>query len=109
MDIICIDNTFKPEILQFYKDHNVTIPEKGVMYSVRELIQHSMADIGFKLNEIYNPEVPINHPILGIILVEPTWHIRRFTNLHGNTITKEQIEELKLALKEVLIDTVECA
>ena len=48
---------------------------------------------GLRLQEIVNPTIPIQHPILGLVQLEPNWAIRRFTTLLGESITDEMLRE----------------
>lgn len=92
MEILCINGTFHKEILLFYQQHGVSVPIEDKIYNIREVIKHTHGSTGVRLEEIKNPQVPINHPILGSIMTEPTFDIKRFAKLNGSEITKEEIE-----------------
>lgn len=94
MEIICVDGKFQAEILQFYIEHGVITPQAKSPYNIREVVKHTNGEIGFRLEEIVNPEVPIKHPILGITNMEPSWAQRRFTTLDGRPLNREEIEVL---------------
>lgn len=94
-EVICIDGKFSPEIIAFYQLHGVTWPIENNIYTFRDIITHTNGDIGILLQELVNPEVPIKHPILGVIYREPTWAIRRFTTLSGKPL-EEYLKETKL-------------
>jgi len=90
MEIICINNTFSQEILEIYKEFNVTIPELNEIYSIRR-IRNERGTIGFLLNELVNPDVPIISPISGnVTWIEPSWKHSRFTTLTGQKIEIEE-------------------
>ena len=92
MEIICINNKFPKETLEIYKEFNVKIPELNKIYSIRK-IRNERGTIGFLLNELINPDVPIISPINGkVSWIEPSWKHSRFTTLTGQKI---EIEELK--------------
>ncbi len=85
-EIICIDGTFTPDVLEFYRIHGIITPVKDKIYTIRETTRHTTGAIGILLTEIINPEVPIKHPILGTIMMEPTWARKRFATLQGGII-----------------------
>lgn len=89
MDIICVDGKFPPEFMAIYKEYGVTIPEQDSLYTIREVIKHTNGKTGLLLNEIKNPQVPINHPVLGKTMREPTFKLERFRTLLGDLLTKE--------------------
>ena len=91
MEVLCIDDFFTSDTLEFYQRFGVIPPVKGTIYSIRDVINHITGETGLLLNEIINPEVPINSSI-GIIHREPTWHIRRFRTLLGLELKKEDIK-----------------
>lgn len=95
-DIICVDDNFLPQQKEFFLVNNVITPIKDIIYTIREVVPLSIntKSIGFLLNEIQNPKVLIKHPILGIIKVEPNWSSKRFTDLQGNELTQDMLQEL---------------
>ena len=103
-DVICVDATFTPEQLAFYKVWGVEHPEQDKIYSVREVKRHSNGNVGLLLNEIINPEVPVISPILGEIWIETTWKISRFRTLNNDKIEhyehERQVSELR-TFKEI--------
>lgn len=107
-DIICINDKFTPDQLEFYKIWGVTIPKQDNLYTIREFITHSMAGTGIRLNEIINPEVPINHPILGTIMYEVTFSKDRFTDLNGLPLIeiKESTKKQSVELNTIDIDNI---
>lgn len=88
MEIICINDNFPNDYLEFYKKFGVEIPKKNNIYTIRDKITHITGDIGLLLNEIINPLVPINTSF-GVMNREVTWNINRFTTLMGLELTKE--------------------
>lgn len=94
-EVICVDGSFPADFITFYREHGVTIPQEGKMYSFREIIKNSRGTIGVLLNEIHNPKVPDMHPILGSTMREPDWKIQRFSNLDGSELTREQAIEME--------------
>lgn len=94
MEIICINSKFSPEKLSFFKQFGVSLPEQDKIYNIRDIIR-TLEGVGFLLEEIINPKVPINHPIhQSVTLVEPNFSEKRFRTLSGNIISKEEIREL---------------
>lgn len=92
--ILCIDGMFTPDQLAFWAKYGVKHPIEDKIYSVREVIyRNSNGDSGFLLNEINNPTVPIEHPILGVTQIEPYWHIRRFAHLDQTPLSIEEVKE----------------
>lgn len=90
-DIICINDTYPPEVLEFQRRNGITVPIKDKMYSVREMKRNVLNfKMAVLLNEIHNPSIPIQHPTLGIVNIEPTFDIARFATLSGEPIKKEE-------------------
>ena len=96
MDVICVDSTFPHEWVLLYRKYNVVTPELNKMYSIREVVTHTTSKVGVRLNEIVNPSVPENHPVLGKIMMEPSWKIERFRTLAGDVIKKEELELINI-------------
>lgn len=93
-EIICINGSFLPEQLEFYKLHKISVPKQDKLYNIRALINNSNGKKGILLEEIKNPTIPFKHHILGIIHNEPNWDINRFRNLDQSEITKEQLNKI---------------
>lgn len=93
MDIICIDDKFEPNVLEFYKIHKVSIPVENSFYNIRGTIRHTTGEIGVLLDEIKNPKVPVVHPILGITYMEPSWRSSRFAHLDGSPILEDELKD----------------
>lgn len=94
MEVICINGTFSQDFLLYYKEHGVEVPRENLIYSIREVVNHTNGQTGVRLDQIKNPEIPDFHTILGNILIEPTFNIKRFAKLNGGEITKEEIKEI---------------
>lgn len=94
MDVICIDGNFSEEAKKRYRQYGVVWPEQDKMYSIREVIKTTTGETGLLLEELVNPKIPILHPILGSVEYEPNWHVRRFSTLQGDAITKETLSEI---------------
>lgn len=93
-EVMCTNSVFPLEYIDFYKKNNIKTPKLKKIYTIREIITHTTGKKGILLNEIVNPLVTINHPILGNVNVEVTWDIRRFSTLLGDRVEiEEQIEE----------------
>lgn len=88
MEIICINNKFTQDVLEFYAKYGVRIPEENKIYSLRSKQRHSNGLIGVTLEEIINPKVPIESSLLPDAKIEPTFNSKRFTDLFGNPIEK---------------------
>lgn len=92
MEVVCVNSNFPPEWLEIYKKNGVRIPILNTIYTLRELITHTTGEKGVLLNEIINPPIEINHPILGKTFREVTWNVKRFTTLLGEPISLEEFE-----------------
>lgn len=94
MEILCVDDKFPKDYLEFYAKYGVVTPTEGTMYTIREVV--NMASIGAKgllLEELKNPKVPMIHPIMGETMYEPNWHVNRFTTLLGDLINVREVEK----------------
>ena len=58
----------------------------------QDVLRPAPGKVGLLLEELVNPKVPIDHPILGKIMYEPNWDIERFRTLSQQPITKEMLE-----------------
>ncbi len=95
-EVICINDKFDKEPAEFFSMHGVTLPEKGKIYHVREVVNHTINKVGLRLEEIVNPRVPTAHPILGMINIEPSFCQTRFSLLNGDMVTVDSLaEEIK--------------
>jgi hypothetical protein len=93
MEIICTNDKFPVDTLRFWELHGVSHPIEDKFYNIREAVRHFDGSMGFRLEEIVNPTVPIVHPILGKIEYEPTFDTKRFAKLSGEPLSKEEVEE----------------
>jgi hypothetical protein len=99
MEVICIDGKFPPDAVDFYTKWKVSTPVEDSIYSIRSVIRHASkvgdeGAIGFWLEEIRNPKVPVGHPVLGLQMVEPSWNHNRFRALTGEMITEDALREM---------------
>lgn len=94
MDVICIDGKFSEDAKKFFVKYGVVWPEQEKMYTIRDVIKNTQGETGLLLEELVNPKVPIIHPILGRVMYEPNWHIRRFATLQGDSISKEALADI---------------
>lgn len=100
MDVICVDGHFSEEAKKIYEKHGVVWPKQDSLYTIKEVIRTTTGETGLLLEELVNPKIPILHPILGTVLYEPNWHIRRFRTLQGEEITSEMLREvISLSIK----------
>lgn len=104
MDVICINDLFSVDTLEFYQKYGVTHPKRDKIYNIREVykayVGNTSGEWGLLLQEIHNPKVPIAHPVLGVIEMEPNWALKRFATLAGEPLTAEYIKEVELILHE---------
>jgi hypothetical protein len=101
MEILCINDQFTQEQIEFYQKFNVTIPKEGKLYSIRKIIFHPSRGTGLLLNEIINPLVPIKSSIgMGAGMIEPDWNSNRFSTLQGEIITREELRKIKKEINE---------
>lgn len=95
MDAICVDSKFDKQALAIYEKYGVTTPIEQSLYTTRGVFRHTTGRVGILLEELMNPQVPFEHPILGTKWMEPTWAIERFRHINGTPILEEEftIEE----------------
>ncbi len=93
MEVICINDKYPAETLDFWTDFGISHPIEDKMYTIRESLRHFDGSIGVRVEEIVNPTAPIKHPVLGPILYEPTFALNRFAKLNGDLLQKEDVEE----------------
>lgn len=108
-EIICTDGSFAPEAMEFYQYYGVVTPKKDARYTIREVIMvtgNPDGEIGFLLNELQNPKVPVFNTILGRWSeIEPSWRYSRFAHLSGGAILiKEARQMLRERLKVKIIE-----
>lgn len=99
MDMICKNDIFLPEIIAFYDKHGIVTPLKDVVYSFRSLTKNSEGNYEVLLDQIHNKEILIKHKILGYIKKEPAWNLNRFSTLLGNSISEEEIKQIKQTIE----------
>lgn len=101
MDVICINGTFRPDNLEFYRKHGVLTPIKDKIYTIRRKLWNG-GKLGVYLNELKNPEIPIQSIISdkGYKMMEPNWNIDRFRTLQGEVITEEMLENITADLEQ---------
>jgi hypothetical protein len=102
-EIICTNGVFPADALEFYKAHGVSVPKEGEIYSIRDVMKFTAKPgeagaVGFHLHEIKNPKVPVKHPILGDVQMEPSWHQSRFAKLDGSILTLADINQITVDL-----------
>lgn len=97
-EIICINAKFSNDVLQFYAEYGVKIPQEDKIYTIREKKLHSNGKFGVLLEEIVNPFVPIASSLLPDGKIEPTFDAKRFTDLLGNDLVKhdEQTQDFEI-------------
>lgn len=95
-EVICTDAGFTADALLFYKQHGVVVPKQDSIYTIRQVLNHATKPgggnvIGVLLEELKNPPVPVENPILGSITREVSWSILRFRNLDGTEINEKEL------------------
>jgi hypothetical protein len=93
MDVICINGHFSYEVLVFYKQYGVQVPIQDKIYYIRG-VEHVRGKVGIFLEEIKNPDVPIQSVLSGIIYKEPSFNSSRFTTLLGGPIKLKELETI---------------
>lgn len=98
-EIICVNALFPVDYLEFYKEHGVVTPQQDKMYTIREVRRDtskigSTDNIGFLLEEIVNPKVPVTTPLLGTYYTEVSFAHWRFRHLNGDEITIDSLREM---------------
>lgn len=92
-----VDGQFDNGQLIFWDKHGVVHPIEGKKYHIREVRNHTNGKMGFILEEIDNPKVPIQHGVMGVVMMDVTFAARRFRTLAGLEITKEMLRETIIA------------
>ncbi len=93
MEVICVNDVFPADYQAKYREYGVTTPKKDVLYTVRAVQTHTTGQTGILLNEVVNNPIPVPHPVLGQVMMEPTWNITRFATLLGQPLKKEELVE----------------
>lgn len=94
-DILCVNDFYSESWRLWALENNVKHPIKGKIYTIREIKRHSNSSFGVLLNEIHNPLVDPQMPLLKGILVEVTFAISRFRKLNGEPLNEVIEEELE--------------
>jgi len=102
MEILCKNDKFSSEQLEFFKKFGVILPKEGKIYNLRKVVKGINGKNGFLLQEIVNPEVPLKSPLGYIIMTEPNFAQWRFSTLSGDEITREALQEFKEEEKGIL-------
>lgn len=85
-EIICVNDLFTTDTLEIYEKYGISTPVLDSMYNVRDVIINSNGMTGFLLEEIINPHIPITHPLIGKMTMEPNFHVDRFRYLNGTNV-----------------------
>lgn len=101
-EVICINGQFTNDQLEFWAKYNVKCPEQDKLYTIRDVVRNTDGSIGLHLEEIHNPTIPINHPILGVAMIEPNFDINRFRQLDGSPLNATEL----MSIFRVQIQTV---
>ena len=93
-DIICINDNYTQEWLEYFKQNGISYPKQDKLYTIRKIVQNTKGEKGLLLNEIINPEVTKISPLTGFKgNTEQNFAISRFANLDGTPVLYEQIKE----------------
>lgn len=95
MEVICINTNFPLEHLQFWKKYGVEPPQQDSIYNIRDIVINSNGKTGLLLEELVNPKVPINHPLIPgeVTMMEPNFYEKRFTTLLGEQISLAEVKQ----------------
>ncbi len=96
MECICINDSYDNPTLTFWEVHGVKHPLQDKLYTIGSKKLHTIGKVGVTVYEIHNPKVPIEHPILGPIMMDVTFNIDRFRTLSMKKITKEELENIEV-------------
>lgn len=94
MTVRCINDTFPEDYRKFYEIHKVVTPYLDCVYTIRNVV-HTRWGVGFHLEELKNPLVPLYGEGEDQMKSEPNWNIQRFVNIDGSKITNQQLENFK--------------
>jgi hypothetical protein len=100
MDLVCINDIYPVDALEFFNKNGVDYPKKDTLYSLRDIQKHTNGKIGIRVNEIINPIVLVKHYILKEISVEPTFDHKRFATLEKKVLTKEILEQIEYEVEK---------
>lgn len=92
MDIICINDSFTPEQMADIPNR----PIKGKMYTIRDIVK-SGNGTGLLLNEIHNPKTGWTIRDGMKFTFEPNFSIKRFSDIHGNSLSYNMVKESKFS------------
>lgn len=85
MDVICVNDSYRADVLAFWVDHGVTYPKVDQVLTVRETVP-CRGETGLRFEEIVNPQVPIKSILSGVIMLEPSFNAGRFRTLLGEKV-----------------------
>ena len=100
---LCIDGVFTPKQLEIWERFGVSYPQEGKLYTFRKIIKHTNGKTGVVLNEIINPDVPLDLEGKPGFSCEPNFSIKRFVNLDQTEISEEEIMEATRNKKKELV------
>lgn len=95
MEVICINDTFTQEWENYFRENGIVKPVINKIYTVREVVPNTVGEPGLLLKEIINKLVEKISPLTGFKgMAEQNWAISRFTDLHGQPLTKEMLADI---------------
>lgn len=95
MEILCIDDNFTQQQLDYIAKHGLETPVQSVVYTVRAVVTTSTGERGLLLNEIVNPQTPRISPDGMQWTAEQSWKLSKFTTLLGKPLTEKHLKQLK--------------
>jgi len=85
-----INDSYNDGLTDFYKNHNVKLPEIGKEYTIRQVVLLK-EEYCLLLNEIKNEGVVVNKKFLG----EPPFHYSRFSDgIPGSVLDWDTVNEI---------------
>jgi hypothetical protein len=78
IEIICINDKYKPHERDMYDLYVVALPIAGQRYHLREFVENPDGTVGVLLDEIISSDLVIRHEIFHFNSGEPNWDLFRF-------------------------------
>lgn len=94
MEVICINDTYPPKVLEIYQKYNIRYPKVNELCEVLQVVTYPrLGKKGFILKNYENQY--ITGMAYGVeTSTQASFNVNRFTTLLGRTITEEILEEI---------------
>lgn len=96
MELICINDTYSSEVLNYFKKYNIKYPKKDEMVEFLRLVKSSVNNkVGIVVKPYENQMVKIMHPFGVEGLIEQSFDINRFAKLNGDLMSEEEVKQIE--------------